>query len=569
MRNILHITLNAFLCAILLVFQAQGQLQNNNWTFGYYARVDFSATPPNGMIPSAIYSNEQCATVSDATTGQLLFYTDGQSVWDINNQPMPNGFNLLGGAFLSCSQGPLIVPFPEDPTKYYIFTMDDLEYDIPQLDNGLRYTVVDMSLNGGLGDVDPLQKNVFLTDFLSEKMTVVRSEAIRGYWVIVHKRESDQFLAYKVDGCGVDQTPVSSNVGTALLGVNSNFDPRMPFYGSMKANRAGNRIAMPIDDSKLIDFYSFDAETGQLFDPITVEVTDNTPGTPIRKYGCSFSPDGSMFYYTNNISVYQLKLTAFDSLSIATSHTLIATPAGPTFQIEEAIDGKLYVAIGGTNVLDAINTPNSSFCDYESNAITLSGTCLLGLPARVHGRNFPSPPMAYLPDSCLQSAISFSIATILPINQISWNFGDPNSGVNNTSTSINPTHQFSSVGNYTVSAIVEFECYTDTIERSLSIVDCPPPASPPPSLVNDFEFPNFITPNSDGTNDLFEVANLPENTEVIILNRWGNIVFSSTNYQNNWDGKDTSGKELVDGVYTYKFKTQTGKIGHGFLHLIH
>jgi hypothetical protein len=50
---------------------------------------------------------------------------------------MPNGFNLFGGAFLSCTQGPVIVPFPEDPTKYYIFTMDDLEYDVPQLDNGL------------------------------------------------------------------------------------------------------------------------------------------------------------------------------------------------------------------------------------------------------------------------------------------------------------------------------------------------------------------------------------------------------------------------------------------------
>jgi gliding motility-associated-like protein len=89
-----------------------------------------------------------------------------------------------------------------------------------------------------------------------------------------------------------------------------------------------------------------------------------------------------------------------------------------------------------------------------------------------------------------------------------------------------------------------------------------------PTNETDFSFPNVITPNSDGINDLFEIENLPENTEVIILNRWGNVVFSSTNYQNNWDGKDTSGKELVDGVYTYKFKTEIGGIGHGFVHLI-
>jgi gliding motility-associated-like protein len=83
-----------------------------------------------------------------------------------------------------------------------------------------------------------------------------------------------------------------------------------------------------------------------------------------------------------------------------------------------------------------------------------------------------------------------------------------------------------------------------------------------------FFFPNVITANGDGVNDLFEIENLPENTEVIILNRWGNVVFLSTNYQNNWDGKDTLGNELVDGVYTYKFITETGTIGHGFVHLI-
>jgi gliding motility-associated-like protein len=83
-----------------------------------------------------------------------------------------------------------------------------------------------------------------------------------------------------------------------------------------------------------------------------------------------------------------------------------------------------------------------------------------------------------------------------------------------------------------------------------------------------FEFPNVFTPNSDGINDLFEIDNLQENTELIILNRWGNVVFSTTNYQNNWDGKDTSGKELADGVYTYKYKTKDAKIGHGFLHLV-
>jgi gliding motility-associated-like protein len=89
-----------------------------------------------------------------------------------------------------------------------------------------------------------------------------------------------------------------------------------------------------------------------------------------------------------------------------------------------------------------------------------------------------------------------------------------------------------------------------------------------PTNETDFSFPNVITANGDGVNDLFEIQNLPDNTEVLILNRWGNVVFLSDNYQNNWDGKDISGKELVDGVYTYKFITKDGTIGHGFVHLV-
>jgi gliding motility-associated-like protein len=83
----------------------------------------------------------------------------------------------------------------------------------------------------------------------------------------------------------------------------------------------------------------------------------------------------------------------------------------------------------------------------------------------------------------------------------------------------------------------------------------------------DLIIPNIITPNSDGVNEFFVIQNLQENTEVNIFNRWGNLVFSSTNYQNNWNGKNTSGIDLVDGVYYYKIKTMAGKVSHGFIHL--
>ena len=76
--------------------------------------------------------------MSDPNTGQLLFYTDGRKVWNANNQVMPNGSNLLGGFYNSCTQGALIVPFPEDNQRYYLFTLEELEAlsFSPVVDNG-------------------------------------------------------------------------------------------------------------------------------------------------------------------------------------------------------------------------------------------------------------------------------------------------------------------------------------------------------------------------------------------------------------------------------------------------
>ncbi len=166
-------------------------------------------------------------------------------------------------------------------------------------------------------------------------------------------------------------------------------------------------------------------------------------------------------------------------------------------------------------------------------------------------------------DNCFQSAQTFSFNGTSSVVSVTWNFGDPSSGANNSSSDLNPSHQFSEIGTYQITAIV-FDCYIDTLTQNITLFNCTDTITPIPA----FEFPNIFTPNNDGINDLFNIDNLPQSTEVVILNRWGNVVFSSENYQNDWDGKDTSGKELADGVYTYKFTTETGEIGHGFVHLV-
>jgi gliding motility-associated-like protein len=80
--------------------------------------------------------------------------------------------------------------------------------------------------------------------------------------------------------------------------------------------------------------------------------------------------------------------------------------------------------------------------------------------------------------------------------------------------------------------------------------------------------PNVYTPNNDNINETFYIENLPENSNLIILNRWGNSVFSSTDYKNNWNGTDNNGELLVDGVYTYILTLPEQEKIHGFLHIL-
>jgi gliding motility-associated-like protein len=79
--------------------------------------------------------------------------------------------------------------------------------------------------------------------------------------------------------------------------------------------------------------------------------------------------------------------------------------------------------------------------------------------------------------------------------------------------------------------------------------------------------PNVFTPNGDGVNDYFVITNLElhPNSELTIFNRWGQVMYESAAYQNNWDGGDVS-----DGVYFYVLKLTDGAVPsdyHGAVHI--
>jgi len=135
-------------CLILLLFSNLAFCQSpaGVWYFGNKAGIDFnSGTNPVALFDGQMETFEGCATLCD-DFGTLLFYTDGINIWNRDHQIMPNGTGLLGDS--SSTQSGIIVPVPGSSTLYYVFTVDKLANP-----NGLKYNIVDMSLEDGKGDV--------------------------------------------------------------------------------------------------------------------------------------------------------------------------------------------------------------------------------------------------------------------------------------------------------------------------------------------------------------------------------------------------------------------------------
>ncbi|MBT8273557.1 MAG: hypothetical protein KJO77_07110, partial [Bacteroidia bacterium] len=117
MKTDLKIALVLLLCS----WSLHAQLESAHWYFGVNAGLNFNQGVPLPLLDGVLNTIEGCEAISDAQ-GNLLFYTDGTTVWNRNHLPMPNGEDLLGS--FSSAQSALIVPKIDDPNIYYVFTSD-------------------------------------------------------------------------------------------------------------------------------------------------------------------------------------------------------------------------------------------------------------------------------------------------------------------------------------------------------------------------------------------------------------------------------------------------------------
>jgi hypothetical protein len=222
-----------FINIILFAFSVEMLAQSfnfskagNTWYFGQGAGLDFNSGSPVPLTDGQLNTFEGCASISDIN-GDILFYTDGSIVYNKNHTVMPNGSGLWGHN--SSSQSAIIVKKPGSSNIYYIFTVDGYT----GWDQGLNYSEVDMSLDGGLGDIT-LNKNISLIQYASEKVTAVRHDNGSDFWIVSRADYSSEFQSFLLSSNGVDNTPIISN-SLSYQGATS---------GYLRASQDGSRIAV-------------------------------------------------------------------------------------------------------------------------------------------------------------------------------------------------------------------------------------------------------------------------------------------------------------------------------------
>ncbi|WP_298900785.1 T9SS type B sorting domain-containing protein [uncultured Psychroserpens sp.] len=429
------------------------QNEANIWYFGKYAGLDFNNGSPVILSNSQMNAREGSAVMSDFE-GNLLFYTDGITVWNRAHDIMFNGEGLKGG--LSSFQSAIIVPNPQDTNIYYIFTIDHETEP-----NGLQYSEVNMTLDDGLGGVTSA-KNIFLHSPTPEMITATKSSTSNEYWIVSHKWDANEFISYNVSAAGVNHTAVISP-GGANIGAN---DHSNAFQGSMKISPDGTKLAIGSVHLAL-QLFDFDASTGAVSNPITLDSDDIYSGV-------EFSPNSKVLYSVANSFIYQYNLQAQPTSGIISSKFQLNTDQFMYFGAQLAPDGKIYIANRDSPYLSVIEYPNNLGgigANFISDHLYLNGAiCKEGLPNFVP--TFFLDRIRFDP-ACFGSSTQFSLTNNRAFDTIIWNFDDPASGANNISTDVTPSHVFSAPGTYEVSVNLINGTQTLSLYQTVIIYDTP------------------------------------------------------------------------------------------------
>lgn len=421
--------------------------KSNQWYFGEQAGIEFTNGPLAILDGNQQDALEGCATISDIN-GDLLFYTNGVTVWNRDHDIMVNGDDIGGEG--ASAQNSLIMPFGGDQTMFYLFTTESVYGDE---EYSLRYSIVDMKEDEARGKV--AMKNIKLMENSTERIT--GSGFTGNDLILAHEFGNNIFRAYNTSQEGLSGAIFSPS------GEVHAFMDELSATGYMKISPGLDEIAVNIPGTNQVEI--LDIEEGEVSNPRLIDTGEND------LYGLEFSPGGLKLYLTTSSGDSKLIQYDLDSLDSADPVGDISATKFDGYMgganygaLQLGPNGTIYMAVDNSGTIGTISAPDADDTDASFNpeGFDLAGrTSRLGLPNFAQNQSPPlQEPSITVEDACFGQPTRFTAVGRDPLNSIenyTWIFGDGSSAVGQDTS-----HVYTSPGTYNVQLILSNRCDTDT-----------------------------------------------------------------------------------------------------------
>jgi len=443
---------------------AQGE--SDWWYFGIHAGIHFIDDTIEVVYDSEMNSTLGNTTMSDPE-GNLLYYSNGASIYNSQNEYMENGDNIGWN-----SNGTWAMSFKPNPdvNEYFYFNPNNNEGDVGGEWHAAWYGIIDMDANGGLGELisyEHLEDSVMNFVASSKKANGV------DYWVLFRKPLGNTYVAFSLTSAGLDLLNPIYSVAGDLFMVNDGGT-----RGELKINPQGNLLAF-IHENQIVDgqtisngkleLFHFNNETGEVGDRIILLDETNAPVITLNDSvfagnGVEFSADGEKLYYSQFGELFQCNISILDSVLIQQSVLNFQDYVDPynVAGLQLGKDGRLYAATLAPN-LAVVHHPNIAGleADFELVAVDLSPNYSYFYLPRFDPSLFSSG--FTVSDRCINNESHFSLIYTMPYTYVHWDFGDGDESIE-----WEPFHSYENAGVYdvTLSTVVG----GDTSIKSMEVI---------------------------------------------------------------------------------------------------
>ncbi len=328
------------------------------------SNIDFNFNPPKTYYNYRKSNFRTCNSSICDVSGNLMFYTNGCNISGAADEILENGDGINLGYVhqLQCDQdnyynsgyqSAVILPLPDLVNIYYLFhknlTVINNPFDVKS--DTMFYSVIDMSLNSGMGKVT--SKNIELQsgDISIGELTAVKHANGKDWWLVTPKRNSNTFYSFLFTKDGVVDTLIHTIGDT----------PKKQAEGGMQVvfSPDGSKYFRSIPSGPVM-MCGFDRTAGIFTDFDTIHV--DYANWPSIANGCAVSPNGRFFYVCAELNIFQFDLWADD---ISASQVTVAewdgfkAPVATIFgQSQLGPDCKIYVSTIDSKYYHVINNPD-------------------------------------------------------------------------------------------------------------------------------------------------------------------------------------------------------------------